>query len=114
MLRKIIILVVLLQSLETAFAQTESIDNNSEYALYSLFINVVPNNFNFPLVGFINIAQGNHNYPQIGFVNATLGSYKTAQVGFVNTNFKTTQGVQVGFVNISKKTDTIAKFECWV
>lgn len=104
MLRKIIVLIVLLQSLGTLFAQTENLDKKHEHALYSLFVNVVPNNFKFPLVGFINIAQGNHNYPQIGFVNATLGSYKTAQVGFVNTNFKTTQGVQVGFVNISKET----------
>lgn len=99
--RRIILLVVLLQSFGSMFAQTDSVKSDNKYILYSLFVNIVPNDFNFPLIGFVNLAQGNHNYPQIGFINTTLKNYKTAQIGFVNTNIKETQGVQIGFVNTS-------------
>ena len=82
--------------------------------LYTFFINVVSEDFRFPLVGFVNIANGNHSLPQVGyvnwntgnltgfqasFVNTVCGDFAGFQAGFVNTNIGGTKGIQAGFVN---------------
>jgi hypothetical protein len=73
-------------------------ENNSAN-LYTLFFNVVNEQFKFPLIGFINIAAGNHNSPQIGFVNWNTKDFSTMQFGFINTVGSNMAGFQMGFVN---------------
>ncbi len=85
-----------------------------ETAVYTFFLNVVPDSFNFPLIGFINIAKGNQQNPQIGFVNANEkdlsglqvsyvntvgGDFKGLQAGFINTVANSAMGPQIGFIN---------------
>jgi hypothetical protein len=72
---------------------------DAEPALYTVFVNVAPQEFRFPLVGFVNIAQGNQTFPQIGFVNNNAGNFSGLQLGFVNITHESLRGVQIGFAN---------------
>jgi hypothetical protein len=67
--------------------------------LYTIFVNIVNEEFHFPLLGLINIAEGSHSLPQIGFVNWNKNNFSTVQVGFINTVGGDMAGLQVGFVN---------------
>jgi hypothetical protein len=99
----IMILVLSLSVTGLSFSQENnniSQENNSNSTnLYTLFFNVVNEQFKFPLVGFVNIAAGNHNSPQIGFVNWNTKDFSTVQLGFVNTAGGNMAGFQMGFVN---------------
>ena len=77
----------------------ETINSKRQVGLYSFFVNVVPDDFRFPLVGFINTAIGSHKGLQAGFVNTTLVDFDGAQIGFVNSAFNDNDGLQAGFAN---------------
>ena len=81
---------------------------------YTFFVNVVNDNFKFPLIGFVNMAKGDHKGIQLGFVNwnvrdftglqtgfvnTTGGNLIGAQFAFINTNIQKVQGAQIGFIN---------------
>ena len=66
---------------------------------YSFFVNVVNQDFKFPLIGFVNVAAGEHNNAQIGFVNYNSRSFKGLQAGFVNVVGDSLTGVQLSFIN---------------
>jgi len=100
-------------------------DAANDTALYSFFLNIAPNEYNIPLIGFVNIARGNHSIAQIGFVNwnhgnfsglqagfvnTVGGSFNGAQFAFVNTNVGETKGAQFAFVNTAVKPITGAQF----
>jgi len=70
--------------------------------LYTGFVNVVPDKFKFPLIGFINVAQGSQKNLHLGFVNTTGNNFSGAQISFLNIAGGNTKGVQVGFVNKTK------------
>jgi hypothetical protein len=72
---------------------------NKNSAFYSVFINVVPEGFHFPLIGFVNIAQGDHGSPQIGLVNWNTGRFGTVQLSLLNTAGGDTNGFQMSLVN---------------
>ena len=93
MKKRLLVLALIVNSAISGFAQ--------ETNLYTFFLNIVNENFRFPLVGFVNIARGNHNLPQFGFVNWNTGDFSTLQAGFVNTVGGDISGVQLGFVNTS-------------
>jgi len=76
---------------------TDDTINNT--ALYSFFLNIAPNNYKLPLIGFVNIARGNYSGVQIGFVNWNHENFSGVQVGFVNTVGGNFSGVQAAFVN---------------
>ena len=82
-----------------ATAQNDTVKTKREYVAYTLFYNVVPDQFNFPLIGFVNVAKGNHNGLQLGFVNTTLKDFKGLKTGFVNTTLGNSSGAGIGFVN---------------
>lgn len=67
--------------------------------LYTFFINIVPGQFNVPLIGFVNVGKGDHASVNIGFVNANEKNFKGLQSGFVNVAGGSLKGVQSGFVN---------------
>jgi hypothetical protein len=69
------------------------------YVIYNVFFNIVPEWFNFPLIGFVNVAEGSHNSAQIGFVNWNQKNFNGPQISFVNTIGGSTNGVQLGFIN---------------
>jgi hypothetical protein len=69
--------------------------------LYTILVNVVNEEFRFPLLGAVNIAGGSHSSPQIGFVNWNQNNFSTMQLGFVNTAGGNMAGLQLGFVNTS-------------
>ena len=84
----------------------------------NFIINVVPNNYNKPLIGIANFAKGNHkgfqnsffnwnqmNFKgtQVGLINIIGGSLTKVQVGVGNFCTDTIKGTQVGFINIAKK-----------
>lgn len=77
----------------------ESIETNHRIGVYTFFVNVVPDDFRFPLLGFVNTVIGSHQGLQAGFVNATLVDFHGAQFGFVNSTFNDHIGLQAGFVN---------------
>lgn len=83
-------------------AQNDSIKTKQQVVIYSFFYNMVPNRFNFPLIGFVNMAMGNHQGLQLGFINTNLENFNGAQVGFVNTTLQDVNGVQYGFVNTTQ------------
>jgi hypothetical protein len=68
-------------------------------AFYTLFVNIVPEQFRFPLIGFVNLAWGSHASPQIGFVNSNQKNLSGLQAGFINASGGDFQGLQAGFVN---------------
>ncbi|MDR1683475.1 MAG: hypothetical protein LBS25_08870 [Candidatus Symbiothrix sp.] len=101
-MKKIILTLVLsISILGTTFAQENQQDNSIN--LYTFFVNVVNEQFRFPLIGFINIAKGSHNSPQIGFINWNQQKISPLQLGFVNTAGDDMTGLQMGFINTAVK-----------
>jgi hypothetical protein len=77
----------------------ECIETKHRIGVYTFFINVVPDDFRFPLIGFINTAIGSHQGMQAGFINTTLSDFYGAQFGFINSTLNNNTGLQAGFVN---------------
>lgn len=71
--------------------------------IYTVFLNVVNEDFNLPLVGFVNIGRGNQNNLQAGFVNSSLGNLNGVQIGFANIVAHDTRGAQIGFANTARR-----------
>lgn len=90
---------ILLFCISNGTAQNDTVQIKREFVAYTLFYNVVPDQFDFPLIGFVNIAKGNHKGLQLGFVNTTIKGSKGLQIGFVNTTLGAFSGVKLGFVN---------------
>lgn len=67
--------------------------------MYSFAVNIVPDGFNIPLVGFVNIASGSHKSAQIGFINLNQGNFAGTQLSFINLTGGLVKGVQAGFLN---------------
>lgn len=78
-------------------------ENNSGGNLYTVFLNIVNEDFRFPLIGFINIADGDHYLPQIGFINWNQNDLKTLQTGFINNVGGNFAGLQIGFINVASQ-----------
>jgi hypothetical protein len=68
--------------------------------IYSGIINIVPDHFNFPLIGFVNLADGSHKSSHIGFINVVGKDFEGLQLSFVNTVGGEVNGAQIGFVNV--------------
>jgi hypothetical protein len=81
----------------TNYAQEDQ--RNNSVNLYTFFVNVVNEQFRFPLIGFVNIAGGSHNSPQIGFINWNQNNFAGLQLSFINTTGGNMDGFQMGFVN---------------
>lgn len=96
----IIATIFILLRVQCSFGQDEP-KANRDLVFYSFFLNIVPDGFNLPLVGFVNNAMGSHEGVQVGFVNTNFKNFEGIQVGFVNSILAHTKGVQVGFVNTS-------------
>jgi hypothetical protein len=93
-MKKLLLILVLVVSMAfTGFTQ--------EINVYTFFVNIVNENFRFPLIGFVNIANGEHSLPQFGFINWNTRNFSTLQAGFINTVGCNMSGVQLGFVNTS-------------
>lgn len=69
--------------------------------IYTFFLNVAPDGWYAPQVGFINRGMGDFESAQVGFINSVGGYLNGAQAGFVNTVDQTTNGIQMGFVNVT-------------
>lgn len=67
--------------------------------LYTFFLNVAPDGWRAPQIGFINRGMGDFESVQLGFINTIGGHLNGAQGGFVNSVGGTTNGIQWGFVN---------------
>ncbi|MFP3043365.1 hypothetical protein LQZ19_16245 [Treponema primitia] len=102
---KKIILILFIFTIGMNICSAEEEDKNGDdkenrsYVIYSFFLNIVPDGFNFPLIGFVNIADGSHNSPQIGFINLNQKNFNGLQMSFVNTTGGGTNGTQLGFIN---------------
>jgi hypothetical protein len=97
MKKLIIALVLFLPIAGINFAQENQHDNS--ITAYTFLVNIVNEQFQFPLIGFINIARGSQSLPQIGFINWNQNNFGTLQWGFVNTAGGDMAGLQMGFVN---------------
>ncbi|MBN2777547.1 MAG: hypothetical protein JXR36_07885 [Bacteroidales bacterium] len=95
-----VVLAVFMFSSSLVFAQKEAKPNENRTVVYTFFINVVPDNFQFPLIGFANYAHGDHNNLQAGFINSTKGKTNGAQFGYVNTSVGGVNGYQGAFINV--------------
>ncbi|MCL2380549.1 MAG: hypothetical protein FWC64_03020 [Treponema sp.] len=82
-----------------AFSQENPPESGAGINLYTFFVNIVGEQFRFPLVGFVNIAGGSHSAPQVGFINWNQNNFSSVQAGFVNTVGGDTAGLQLGFIN---------------
>jgi hypothetical protein len=99
--RAIMMIIVLITTMNFSpdnFGQ-DTIHPQNKTIIYSMIVNIVPDQFNFPLIGFVNLAYGSHNSTHIGFINWNQNDFTGAQVSFVNTVVKHTDGTQIGFVN---------------
>jgi hypothetical protein len=74
---------------------------SQEINVYSLIVNIVQDNFRFPLIGVANIAKGNHNNVQLGVINWNIKDFSTLQLGCINTVGGDLSGVQLGYINTS-------------
>ncbi|MDR1592061.1 MAG: hypothetical protein LBS16_04160 [Prevotellaceae bacterium] len=83
-------------SFSTAQNSTENSSKKS-FVLYSVFVNVLPDDFDFPGIGFVNVARGKHSTAYVGFVNYA-DSLRGAQISFINTA-RQLRGAQIGFIN---------------
>ncbi|MDR2072148.1 MAG: hypothetical protein LBP60_01760 [Spirochaetaceae bacterium] len=68
-------------------------------SVYSVFVNVVAEDFHFPLFGFVNIARGDQRFPQFGLVNVNARTLWPGQTGLINIAGKDIRGVQWGLAN---------------
>ncbi|MDR3308583.1 MAG: hypothetical protein LBS80_01350 [Tannerella sp.] len=84
---------------QATYSQNDTQAVKSGFVVYSVFCNIAPHQFKFPLIGFVNVATGDYQGLQLGFVNTTLKGFKGVQAGFVNTTLKNADGLQLGFVN---------------
>ena len=93
-MRKITLLFLLFIGINSfSFAQDKIV--------YTFFLNSVPNNFPFPLMGIVNNANGDHKIAQIGFYNWNKNNFFGYQAGFINLIRKDLNGAQTGFINNS-------------
>lgn len=67
--------------------------------IYTGIINIVEEDFKFPMIGIVNIANGNFDCVQLGFYNFIKGNHQGAQIGFVNTTLGKIEGAQLGYIN---------------
>jgi len=100
--RKYLILIALFICSGIATFSQDLLSEKKGRVLYTGFVNVVPDKFKFPLIGFINVAQGSQKNLHLGFVNITENKFSGAQISFLNIAGGNTKGVQVGFVNKTK------------
>jgi hypothetical protein len=109
-----VLVFIFVLGLNVSSAQEDNRNLESGINIYTLFVNIVNEQFRFPLIGFVNLARGSHNSPQIGFVNwnqkdlnglqmsfvnTNGGSFQGAQISFINTNIQSLTGLQMGFIN---------------
>lgn len=95
-----VLLAVFMLSGSVIFAQKEAKPKENRTVIYTFFINVVPANFQFPLIGFANYVHGDHNNLQAGFLNSAKGKTTGAQLGYINTSIGGVNGYQGAFINI--------------
>jgi len=93
------LLAVLIVCFQTIIFSQDSEVNERQPVIYTLFINIVPDSFKYPLVGFINIAEGNQQNQQAGFVNLNEKALTGMQLGYVNSVGEDFRGFQCGFIN---------------
>lgn len=97
----IVLAVLMFGNSSLIFAQKDANPNENRTVVYTFFINVVPDNFKFPLIGFANYVHGDHNNVQAGFINSAKGKTKGAQLGYINTSIGGIDGYQGAFINVS-------------
>lgn len=85
-------------------AGQETVKNQNRNIIYTGVVNIVPDRFQFPLIGFVNIAKGSQKGLQAGFFNWNQSYFKGAQISFINTVGGELNGAQIGFVNTCRKT----------
>jgi hypothetical protein len=103
MMRKIKLLILTILFCQVLYSQNDTETSKSGFVVYSVFCNIAPNQFKFPLIGFVNVATGNHQGLQLGFINTTLKDFKGLQAGFINSTLQNNVGLQLGFVNTTLK-----------
>jgi hypothetical protein len=72
---------------------------SQETNAYMFFVNVVNDDFKYPLFGLVNVAKGNHKGLQLGFANWNARNFSGLQMGFVNTIGENLNGAQVAYIN---------------
>lgn len=87
---------------QTAFGQSQD-KANSTTAVYTFFVNILPDQFPYPAVGFVNVINGSHQGFQLGFVQITRQNFSGSALGFVQVSGDTVAGNQLGFVNVAAK-----------
>lgn len=92
---QILVLLSLLLIQKTNFAQ----DTVKANTIYTGIINIVEEDFKFPMIGIVNISNGNFECLQLGFYNFIKGNHQGAQIGFVNTALGKIEGAQLGYIN---------------
>ena len=96
----IVLAVLMFGSSSLIFAQKEANPNENSTVVYTFFINVVPDSFKFPMIGFVNYVNGNHDNLQAGFINTSKGKTTGAQLGYINTSVGGIDGYQCAFINV--------------
>jgi hypothetical protein len=81
-----------------SFAQTTN-NIKSEQVQYHFFVNNIPSDWNYPLVGIVNNVNGNHASVQAGIINSTSEKFGGIQAGFINSVSGCVVGGQGGFIN---------------
>jgi hypothetical protein len=89
--------------LTMSFAQENDRNSESGKTLYTVFVNMVSDKFNVPLIGLVNLARGSHGSAHIGLVNWNEKNLTGAQMGFINANGEDYKGIQIGVVNANSQ-----------
>ena len=98
------IMMIIVSALTTCFCPCnfgqDDASSEKRTIIYSGIINIVPDQFNFPLIGFVNLANGSHKSSHIGFINVVGKDFEGLQLSFVNTVGGEVNGAQIGFVSV--------------
>lgn len=98
-MRRSILALTMILAYQFAVLAQDNNDFNREQVHYHFFINNIPDNFNYPLIGLINNVNGDHASIQIGIINSTNGNFSGAHAALINSVNGTVKGVQSGFIN---------------
>jgi hypothetical protein len=98
-LKMIFVIFLVSQCISSKAIGQDTLKEKDRKIVYTLLVNHVPDQFNFPLIGFVNIAKGSHKGFQLGFFNSNQSHLDGSQISFINSSGSGINGLQLGFIN---------------
>lgn len=92
--------ILLLSTLLILF-QSLILAQGTDKVQYNFLVNEVPEDYEYPLIGFVNTAHGDQYNLQLGFINSSERNLEGVQLAFINDVGRDMKGFQSGFINVT-------------